>query len=93
MSKDHQIRLEGRKTLVDGQIVCEITLTEWDEEGEYGTIAMNEKTARTLGRVLRTVSVPDPRLSRRVLREFLQNPVDSIYTFFHTLWRIWRGEE
>lgn len=93
MKPAHQIRIEARKTLVDGQIVHEFFLTEWDEDAVYGSIRMSETQARTVGKVLRKVSAPDPRLSRRALRAFLENPVALVYHVIRAFWMPPRGEE
>lgn len=76
---DHQIRIEARKTLQDGKVSQVFTLTEWDEAGEYGSISMSEPCARQVGKILRDLSAPDPRLWRHFLHVFIQNPVSAIF--------------
>lgn len=97
MNEEHQIRIEVRKTLVDGKIIHEFMLVEWDE-GEagpevYGAIHMSAKQARIVGKNLRSLSAPDPRPGRRILRAFLENPIALAYHTIRALRNLRRGEE
>lgn len=92
MSEPHQVSVQAQKSLIDGRVVQEFTLTEFDEDGVYGSITMSEKAARSVGKVLRNLSAPDPRLGRRIILGFLKNPVIETYQFFrHLILWMWRG--